>query len=74
MKKITPQKLSKKLAQYGALSMAIAGVADANGQIVYTDITPDHDQSMGNYLLNVNSEGSLSDAIDDFEIHLVDGA
>lgn len=33
MKKTTPQKLSKRLAQYGALSIAITGVSDVNGQI-----------------------------------------
>ncbi len=71
MKKTTPQKLSKRLSQYGALSIAIAGIADANSQIVYTDIIPDIDQDDGpSYLLNVNSEGSLSDTINDFEIHL----
>ncbi len=41
MKKITSKDFSKKMAQYGALSLAIAGVADASGQIVYTDINPD---------------------------------
>ena len=71
MKKTTPQKLSKRLLQYGALSFAIAGVTDTNGQVKYIDINPDHDQSLGNYLLNVNSEGSVSDVIDDFEIRIV---
>lgn len=37
MKKTTSLNLSKRVAQYGALSLAIAGVADANGQIIYTD-------------------------------------
>ena len=41
MKKTTPQKISTRLAQYGALSMAIAGIADANGQIEYYDLDPD---------------------------------
>lgn len=41
MKKTTKNDFSKKLAQYGALSIAIAGVADATGQIVYTDVDPD---------------------------------
>ncbi len=41
MKKITSKNFSKKMAQYGALSLAIAGVADASGQIVYTDVNPD---------------------------------
>ena len=74
MKKITSKKLSKRVAQYGAFSLAIAGMTDANGQIQYTDIVPDHDQDMGSYLLNVNSEGSLMDAIDDFEIRLIDSS
>lgn len=43
MKKTIPQKLSKRLVQYGALSLAIAGVADASGQIIYTDVNPDSD-------------------------------
>ena len=41
MKKTTPQKSSNRLAQYGALSLAIAGLTDANGQIIYTDVDPD---------------------------------
>lgn len=41
MEKTTKNDFSKKLAQYGALSLAIAGVADASGQIVYTDVDPD---------------------------------
>ena len=47
MKKITSKKLSKRVAQYGAFSIAIAGMTDANGQIQYTDIVPDHDQERG---------------------------
>ncbi|RIA10645.1 putative secreted protein (Por secretion system target) [Flavobacteriaceae bacterium MAR_2010_72] len=39
MKKITPQKLSKRLVQYGALTTAMIGVTDINGQIKYTDIS-----------------------------------
>lgn len=41
MKKITSKNLSKRLLQYSALSVAALGVADASGQIVYTDIDPD---------------------------------
>lgn len=33
MKKTTSQKITKRLAQYGALSAAIVGVADASGQV-----------------------------------------
>jgi hypothetical protein len=44
MKKTTlkhSNNLSKRLAQYGVLSLAIAGVSEANGQIQYTDVNPD---------------------------------
>ncbi len=41
MKKNTSKKLTKRLAQYGALSAAVLGVADASGQVTYTDINPD---------------------------------
>lgn len=38
MNKTTQGDLSKKLLKYGALSAAVMGIADASGQIVYTDI------------------------------------
>ena len=38
MKKTTQGDLSKKLLKYGALSAAVMGIADASGQIIYTDI------------------------------------
>ena len=41
MKKTTSSKLTKRLARYGALTVAIAGISESNGQIVYTDVTPD---------------------------------
>lgn len=41
MNKNTSSKLSKKLLKYSSLSLAIAGVADASGQIIYTDVNPD---------------------------------
>lgn len=37
MKKTT----KSKLAKYGAFSLAVAGAADASGQIVFTDVEPD---------------------------------
>lgn len=44
MKKTTSKFLTKRLTQYGALTAAIAGIANASGQgIVYTDINPDSD-------------------------------
>ena len=58
MKKTTSQKLSERLGQYGVLSLAIAGVADVNGQIVYTDIA---DTGGGNtfYQLNLDGDGTV---------------
>jgi len=41
MKKTTSPKLSKRLTQYGTLSLAMAGLMDAHGDIIYTDIDPD---------------------------------
>jgi hypothetical protein len=41
MKKITSKKLTQRLAQYGAMSAAVMAAADANGQVVYTDLEPD---------------------------------
>lgn len=41
MKKITKKPLSQRITQYGAMSLAIAGVADAAGQVQYTDVEPD---------------------------------
>ena len=39
MKKITSEKLTKRLVRYGALTTAMVGLTDLNGQIKYTDIT-----------------------------------
>ncbi|MFD2822086.1 T9SS type A sorting domain-containing protein [Lacinutrix iliipiscaria] len=44
MKKTTlkpTNNLTKRLAKYSALTVAIAGIADANGQIIHTDVDPD---------------------------------
>lgn len=63
MTKTYTSKLSKKLAKYGALTAAIAGVADASGQIVYTDVTPDFVGTFGDeFFLDLNQ-----DAINDFK-------
>ena len=63
MKKTTQNKFYNRLAQYGALSLAIAGVADASGQIVYTDVDPD---AGGTQFIDLNG-----DAADDFFINFV---
>ncbi len=39
MKKTTSENLSKRLVKYSAFSAAILGIANASGQIIYTDIT-----------------------------------
>ncbi|MFC4722346.1 hypothetical protein ACFO5O_08435 [Geojedonia litorea] len=62
MKKNTSQKLPKRLSNYGALSLAIAGITNASDQIIYTDI-PDEIVSSGNvFYLDVNND-SYSDII-----------
>lgn len=64
MKKITKNNFSKQLAKYGALSLAIAGIADASGQIVYTDVDPDFVGGMtDSFAIDFNG-----DAIDDLSI------
>ena len=40
MNKTTSENLSKRLKHYGALSLALAGLVDANGQIIYTPVDP----------------------------------
>lgn len=65
MKKTTSKKLSEKLAKYGALTLAVAGVADASGQIVYTDVDPDFNGATDDeYFVDLNGDGT-----DDFRIH-----
>jgi hypothetical protein len=64
MKKITSQKLTKQLTKYGALTAAIIGVADANGQsIVYNDITDFTGGSGDTFLIDLDNDGT-----DDFRI------
>ena len=64
MKKTTQKKHSKKLAnrllKYGALSVAMAGVADASGQIVYTDVDPDLTNGGGGTadFIDLNNDGT----------------
>lgn len=60
MKKITSKNLTKRLAQYGAMSAAVMAAADANGQVVYTDVDPDA-------VLNVGDIFSLDFTNDTFE-------
>ncbi len=58
MKKTTSKNLSKRLVQYGALSAAALGVADAAGQVTYVDIDPDVVLNVGDQFdLDVLSAG-----------------
>ena len=63
MKKNDSKNLSKRLARYGALTLAIAGVSNASGQIVYTDVDPDEGGDQVHFLLDLNG-----DFITDYEI------
>lgn len=59
MSKITKNNFAKRLAKYGALSVAIAGVADATGQVVYTDVDPDFVGGMGDsFAIDFNNDGT----------------
>ncbi len=70
MKKTTSKKLSQRLTKYGALTVAIAGIAEANGQITYTDIDPDFaGASGGEYFLDLDNNG-----INDFKIFNIVGS
>lgn len=63
MKKTTQKNLSKRLAQYGALSVAIAGISESNGQIIHSGPI-----NLGgtDYIIDLNN-----DAINDFKISFI---
>jgi hypothetical protein len=65
MKKITPQNLSKRLANYGALSVALAGLADANGQIVYTPLNATTNVNNDPIEIDMDNDGTF-----EFDIRL----
>ena len=59
MKKTTSENLSKRLANYGALTAAIIGTAGANGHnIIYTDVNPDFGAPGEIYFLDLNGDGT----------------
>ena len=59
MKEITKNNFGKKLARYGALTLAIAGVADATGQVNYTDVEPDFVGGMGDdFAIDFDGDGN----------------
>ena len=60
MKKITQKKISKNLAKYGALTIALAGIADASGQIVFTDVDPDFvGGATDTFAIDFNNDGTI---------------
>ncbi|GLB51494.1 hypothetical protein NBRC110019_05330 [Neptunitalea chrysea] len=58
MTKTTSESLTKKMLRYGALTTVIGGAAEANGQIVYTDINPDEGGAGLYYMLDIDNDGS----------------
>lgn len=69
MKKTTSQSLSKRLARYGALAAAIGGIAETNGQVMYTDITDFAGNGSSAYDLNLDGDGTV-----DFQIFGYNGS
>jgi hypothetical protein len=68
MKKTTSQDLSKRLAQYGTLTLAMAGLMDANGQIVYTAVDPgDGTTNMNNFPIEIDLD---NDTTHEFDVRL----
>ncbi|WP_299226992.1 T9SS type A sorting domain-containing protein [uncultured Psychroserpens sp.] len=72
MKKTTrnhSNKLTQKLLQYSALSVALAGVSEASGQIIYTDVDPDitEGNAASATFIDLNNDGT-----DDFGIGTID--
>ena len=59
MKKNTQSNLAKNLAKYSALSLALAGISDATGQIVFVDVDPDFVGGMGDvFSMDIDQNGT----------------
>ncbi|MEZ4795634.1 MAG: T9SS type A sorting domain-containing protein [Flavobacteriaceae bacterium] len=58
MKKTTRESLNKRLSQYGALTLAAAGITGVNGQIIYTDVDPDGGGTNALFELDFNNDGA----------------
>lgn len=51
-------KLAKRLSQYGTFALAAIGTAEADGQVVYTDVDPDFSGSTGSsYAIDLDNNG-----------------
>jgi len=57
MKIIISQKFSKRLLNYGALSIAISGISEAKSQIIYTDVNPDEGGLGLTSIIDFNHDG-----------------
>ena len=64
MKKTTTKKLANRLAQYSALAAAIGTIAEADGQVMYTDIADFDGDSTSSFQLDLNG-----DSVIDFTIN-----
>ncbi len=49
----------KNLARYSTFAVAVAGVSNANGQIVYTDVDPDETHTDTNFELDLDGDGTV---------------
>ncbi len=71
MKKNTQSKLSKKLVKYSALSLALAGIADASGQIDFTDVDPDFEGGLNDsFAIDFDEDGVDDVTIAQTDIYL----
>ncbi|MEO6347920.1 MAG: T9SS type A sorting domain-containing protein [Aquaticitalea sp.] len=65
MKKTTQGDLSRKLLKYGAMSAAVMGIADASGQIIYTDIADVTLTPGGTEFFNLDIDAN---GVDDYQV------
>lgn len=57
-------KLAKRLTQYSSFALAIMGISETNGQVIYTDVNPDFSGSMGSvYALDLDNNDIVDFAL-----------
>ena len=67
MKKNTQSNLAKNLAKYSALSLALAGISDATGQIEFVDVEPDFVGGFGDtFSIDLDGNGTDDFIIEQF--------
>jgi len=60
MKKTTQKKFTEKIAKYGAFSLAIAGISNASGQVIFTDVDPDFVGVTGDtFAIDFDGDGTI---------------